>query len=78
MAAPGPASPLFAGMFDPPVGGEPLVQARRVAVRHRAGSDAAALLVLAWLGVLLGWRPLRSAQTSDGGVRFDFVRAASP
>ena len=62
-------------MFDPPVGGAPLVQAARVTIRHRAGSDAAALLLLAWLGVLLGWRPLRSAQTSDGGVRFDFVRA---
>ena len=66
---------MFAGMFDPPVGGAPLVQAARVTIRHRAGSDAAALLLLAWLGVLLGWRPLRSAQTSDGGVRFDFVRA---
>ena len=37
------------------------------------GSDASALLLLAWLGVLLDWRPLRSAQTSDGGLRFDFA-----
>jgi glucose-6-phosphate dehydrogenase assembly protein OpcA len=66
---------MFAGIFDPPVGGAPLVQAARVTIRHRPGSDAAALLLLAWLGVLLGWRPLRSAQTSDGGVRFDFARA---
>ena len=66
---------MFAGLFDPPVGGAPLVQAARVTIRHRAGSDASALLLLAWLGVLLGWRPLRSAQTSDGGLRFDFVRA---
>ena len=63
-------------MFDPPVGGAPLVQAARVTIRHRAGSDATALLLLAWLGVLLGWRPLRSAQTSDGGaaVRFRSAR----
>jgi glucose-6-phosphate dehydrogenase assembly protein OpcA len=69
---------MFAGIFDPPVGGAPLVEAARVTIRHRAGSDAAGLLLLAWLGVLLGWRPLRSAQTSDGGVRFDFARAGQP
>jgi hypothetical protein len=63
---------LFAGLFDPPVGGAPLAQAARVTVHHRPGADASALLVLAWLGVLLGWRPVRSAQTSDGGLRFDF------
>jgi len=28
--------------------------------------------------VMLGWRPLRSAQTSDGGLRFDFARAGQP
>jgi glucose-6-phosphate dehydrogenase assembly protein OpcA len=65
----------FAGMFDPPVGGAPLVQAARVTINHRAGCDASALLLLSWVGVLLGWRPLRSAQTSDGGLRFDFARA---
>ena len=69
---------LFAGMFDPPVGGAPLVQARRVAVEHRGGCDASALLMLAWIGVQLGWRPVRAAQTSDGGVRFDFSRAGQP
>src|SRR6185436_8756200 len=69
---------MFAGIFDPPVGGAPLVQAARVTVLHRPGSDAAALLLLAWIGVLLGWRPLRAAQTSDGGVRFDFARAGQP
>jgi hypothetical protein len=69
---------LFAGMFDPPVGGAPLVHARRVTIEHRTGSDASALLLLAWLGGQLGWRPLRSAQTSDGGVRFDFTRAGQP
>jgi len=69
---------MFAGMFDPPVGGAPLVHARRITIEHRAGSDASALLLLAWIGVLLGWRPLRSAQTSDGGLRFDFSRAGQP
>jgi hypothetical protein len=65
-------------MFDPPVGGAPLVQASRVTIHHLVGCDASALLTLAWIGVLLGWRPLRSAQTSDGGVRFDFARAGQP
>jgi glucose-6-phosphate dehydrogenase assembly protein OpcA len=68
----------FAGLFDPPVGGAPLVHAARVTIHHRAGADASALLLLAWLGVLLGWRPVRSAQASDGGLRFDFVRAGQP
>jgi hypothetical protein len=68
----------FAGLFDPPVGGAPLVQAARVTIKHRAGCDASALLLLSWIGVLLGWRPLRSAQTSDGGLRFDFARAGQP
>ena len=68
----------FASMFDPPVGGAPLVQAARVTIHHRAGSDAGALLLLSWIGVMLGWRPLRSAQTSDGGLRFDFARAGQP
>src|SRR5262249_53458182 len=53
---------LFAGLFDPPVGGAPLVQARRITIEHLPGCDASALLLLAWLGVQLGWRALRSAQ----------------
>jgi glucose-6-phosphate dehydrogenase assembly protein OpcA len=69
---------LFAGMFDPPVGGAPLVRAGRLTIEHRPGSDASALLLLAWIGGQLGWRPVRAAQTSDGGVRFDFVRAGQP
>ncbi len=66
---------LFAGLFDPPVGGAPLRRAQRLSVRHRPGGDLSALLLVAWLGQMLGWRPLRSAQTSDGGLRFDFVRS---
>jgi hypothetical protein len=69
---------LFAGLFDPPVGGAPLVRAGRVTIHHRAGSDTGALLLLAWIGVQLGWRPLGSAHTSDGGVQFNFVRAGKP
>ena len=33
--------------------------------------------MLAWIGVLLDWRPLRSVQTSDGGLRFDFERGGA-
>jgi glucose-6-phosphate dehydrogenase assembly protein OpcA len=65
---------LFAGLFDPPVGGGPLRSATRLAVRHRGGGEVSALLIVAWLGELLGWRPRRSEGTSDGGLRFDFDR----
>ena len=73
----GPLRSLFAGMFDPPVGGGPLARATRLVVTHRPGSDASALLMLAWIGVLLDWRPQRSVQTSDGGLRFDFDRGGA-
>jgi glucose-6-phosphate dehydrogenase assembly protein OpcA len=66
---------LFAGLFDPPVGGAPLRGATKLVVRHRAGGDVSALLIVAWLGQLLGWRPLRASETSDGGLRFDLERA---
>ncbi|HSY40167.1 MAG TPA: glucose-6-phosphate dehydrogenase assembly protein OpcA [Polyangia bacterium] len=65
---------LFAGLFDPPVGGGPLRSATRLAVRHRGGGEVSALLLVSWLGELLGWRPLRAAETPDGGLRFDFDR----
>jgi glucose-6-phosphate dehydrogenase assembly protein OpcA len=65
---------LFAGLFDPPVGGGPLHHASRLTVRYRAGGDVSALLIVAWLGLLLDWTPLRAAETSDGGVRLDFER----
>jgi glucose-6-phosphate dehydrogenase assembly protein OpcA len=66
---------LFAGLFDPPVGGAPLRAATKLLVRHRPGGDVSALLIVAWLGQLLGWRPLRSVETADGGLRFDLERA---
>jgi glucose-6-phosphate dehydrogenase assembly protein OpcA len=73
----GPMRSLFAGLFDPPVGGGPLAAATRVVVRHRAGCDASALLLIAWLAVRLDWRPLGAVQTSDGGLRFDFQRGGA-
>ncbi len=66
---------LFAGLFDPPVGGGPLRRATRLAVRYRAGGDVSALLVVAWLGLLLDWTPARAAETPDGGIRFEFQRS---
>ena len=56
------------------MGGGPLRSATRLAVRHRGGGDVNALLVVAWLGQLLGWRPLRCGETPDGGLRFEFDR----
>jgi glucose-6-phosphate dehydrogenase assembly protein OpcA len=66
---------LFAGLFDPPVGGAPLRGATKLVVRHRPSGDVSALLIVAWLGQLLAWRPLRSVETPDGGLRFDLERA---
>ena len=74
----GPVRSLFTGLFDPPIGGAPLAAASRVVVRHRAGCDASALLLVAWLGVRLDWRPLGAVQTSDGGLRLDFQRGDAP
>ncbi|HVV16116.1 MAG TPA: glucose-6-phosphate dehydrogenase assembly protein OpcA [Polyangia bacterium] len=65
---------LFAGLFDPPVGGAPLRRASRLAVRYRQGGDVSALLAVAWLGSLLDWRPVRATETADRGARFDFDR----
>jgi glucose-6-phosphate dehydrogenase assembly protein OpcA len=65
---------LFAGVFDPPVGGAPLRRASRLTVRYRAGGDASALLLVAWLGLLLDWKPVRGAETPEGGLRFELER----
>ena len=69
---------LFAGLFDPPVGGEPLRDATRLSVRYRPGGEVSALLIVSWLGSLLDWRPLRAEQRSpgqgDSGWRFEFDR----
>jgi glucose-6-phosphate dehydrogenase assembly protein OpcA len=64
---------LFAGLFDPPVGGGPLAAATRLEIRHLQGSEAPALLFAAWLGVRLGWRPLR-VTPAEGGIRCEVGR----
>jgi glucose-6-phosphate dehydrogenase assembly protein OpcA len=59
---------LFAGLFDPPVGGGPLAAASHVEIEHRGPKLASALLLAAWLGVQLGWRPLDAAPGFDRGT----------
>jgi hypothetical protein len=68
---------LFAGLFDPPVGGGPLLRARRVAIEHRPHNLASALLFGAWLGCQLGWKPAGLASPVGGGegLRFLFTAA---
>jgi len=63
---------LFAGLFDPPVGGAPLARARRVTVEHRPGAEVSALLLAAWLGLQLGWRPAAALGEAHGGLAFRF------
>ena len=66
---------LFAGMFDAPVGGGPLLAARRVRIHHREGYEPSALLLAAWLASTLGWL-FSSADTppSAAEARFRFDR----
>jgi len=59
---------LFAGLFDPPVGGGPLAMASHIEIEHRGPKIASALLLAAWLGVQLGWRPLDAAPGFDKGT----------
>ena len=59
---------LFAGLFDPPVGGGPLAAASHVEIEHRGPKLASALLLAAWLGVQLGWRPLDATPGVDKGT----------
>jgi glucose-6-phosphate dehydrogenase assembly protein OpcA len=71
---------LFAGMFDAPVGGGPLLGARGVRIHHRAGCEPSALLLVAWLASTLGWL-FSSAEpvSSPGelGYHFDRPKAGS-
>jgi glucose-6-phosphate dehydrogenase assembly protein OpcA len=64
---------LFAGLFDPPVGGGPLARARRVTIHHRGGADVSALLLAAWLAVRLGWRAQGAAAAAGGGLDLRFA-----
>ena len=66
---------LFAGLFDPPVGGGPLLAARHVEIEHRPPKLASALLLTSWLACQLGWRPLDAAPAVAGkgpGIRLRF------
>jgi hypothetical protein len=75
---------LFAGLFDPPVGGGPLLAARRITIEHRPRNVASALLLGAWLGCQLDWRSLDAAALppdrddggASGGWRFRFAPPA--
>jgi glucose-6-phosphate dehydrogenase assembly protein OpcA len=66
---------LFAGMFDAPVGGGPLLAARGVRIHHRAGCEPSALLLTAWLASTLGWL-FSSAEpaSSPGELAYHFDR----
>ena len=68
---------LFAGLFDPPVGGGPLLAARHVEIEHRSHKLASALLLIAWLGCQLGWRPIDAAPAFDAGAGMR-LRFAAP
>ena len=57
---------MFAGLFDPPVGGAPLVHARRMTIDHRAGCDASALL--------LARLARRAARLAPAALRADLGR----
>jgi glucose-6-phosphate dehydrogenase assembly protein OpcA len=67
---------LFAGLFDAPVGGGPLLAARRVTIHHRPGAEPSALLLAAWLASTLGWLFSAAEPASSGQSRFRFDRAA--
>jgi glucose-6-phosphate dehydrogenase assembly protein OpcA len=67
---------LFAGLFDPPVGGAPLARARRVSIEHRPGAEVSALLLAAWLASALDWLFAAAEPAPGGGLpRFRFDRA---
>ncbi len=59
---------LFAGLFDPPVGGAPLRAPGRITIHHQARRAASALLFVGWLACQLGWtRPeARDSRSGDG------------
>jgi glucose-6-phosphate dehydrogenase assembly protein OpcA len=70
---------LFAGLFDPPVGGGPLVAARHLEIEHRPPKLASALLLTAWLAIQLGWRPVDAEPMAAGkgpGIRLRFAAGA--
>ncbi len=69
---------LFAGLFDPPVGGAPLQHVRRVTIEHKPGGEVSALLLATWLSSALDWLFVSSEPASpSGGARFRFDRAGT-
>jgi glucose-6-phosphate dehydrogenase assembly protein OpcA len=65
---------LFAGLFDPPVGGDPLGSATRVVVRHRPHSLVSGLLLIAWLAGQMKWEMLDSKARPQGQRQLYFRR----
>jgi glucose-6-phosphate dehydrogenase assembly protein OpcA len=68
---------LFAGLFDAPVGGGPLLGARRVTIHHRKGCESSALILTAWLASTLGWLFSSAEAPAPGEARFRFDRPAA-
>ena len=69
---------LFAGLFDPPVGGGPLLAARHLEIEHRPPKLPSALMLTSWLACQLGWRPLDAALAAPGkgpGIQLRFASA---
>lgn len=64
---------LFAGLFDPPVGGQPLRDATRVTIEYQPPRVSSALLLGSWLAGQLGWKPLGARRSQDGRLRFPFT-----
>jgi hypothetical protein len=71
---------LFAGLFDAPVGGGPLLTARSVRIHHRPGAEPSALLLAAWLASTMGWLFSSAEGTPSSTVeaRFYFDRPERP
>jgi hypothetical protein len=71
---------LFAGLFDAPVGGGPLLTARRVRIHHRPGAEPSALLLAAWLASTMGWlfSSAEGTPSSAAEARFYFDRPERP
>jgi glucose-6-phosphate dehydrogenase assembly protein OpcA len=58
----------LASSFDPPRRRRALEEVTGVAVRHRAGASASALLLVGWLCSRLGWEPSQLSESDGGGL----------
>lgn len=65
---------LFAGLFDPPVGGGPLQAAARVVIRHRPHNLSSGLLLTAWLAGQLDWQAQGGTARPQGQRQLRFGR----